>query len=114
MLIIFLRLATRIEEFIEKPHEGKALKPWMSTFMKRNVECLRKPDYGIPQYFRICDGCEDREAPRCIQFCPNDVFEIRGGKAIVQGPITAFTVALHASKSVHERLWPFRRDRPWL
>ena len=33
-----------------------------------------------------CDGCEDREAPRCIQFCPNDVFEIRDGKAIVARP----------------------------
>jgi len=33
-----------------------------------------------------CDGCEGREAPRCIQFCPNDVFEIRGGKAIVARP----------------------------
>jgi len=33
-----------------------------------------------------CDGCEGREAPRCIKFCPNKVFELRGGKAIVTHP----------------------------
>jgi len=27
LMLIILRLATRIEKFIEKPHEGKALKP---------------------------------------------------------------------------------------
>jgi len=33
-----------------------------------------------------CDGCKGREAPRCIQFCPNDVFEIRSEKAVVVRP----------------------------
>jgi len=34
-----------------------------------------------------CDGCEKLEAPRCIRFCPNGVFEIREGKIIVAHPI---------------------------
>jgi len=33
-----------------------------------------------------CDGCEGREVPRCIQFCPNDVYEIKNGKAVVARP----------------------------
>lgn len=33
-----------------------------------------------------CDGCEGFEKPRCIEFCPNGVFELREGKAIVANP----------------------------
>lgn len=33
-----------------------------------------------------CDGCEKLEAPRCIRFCPNGVFEIMEGKAVVAHP----------------------------
>ena len=33
-----------------------------------------------------CDGCKKLEAPRCIQFCPNEVFEIREGKVVVAHP----------------------------
>ncbi len=33
-----------------------------------------------------CNGCEELETPKCIQFCPHDVFEIRNGKAVVVKP----------------------------
>ncbi|MGQ9744176.1 MAG: ATP-binding protein [Candidatus Bathycorpusculaceae bacterium] len=33
-----------------------------------------------------CNGCEGLETPRCIQFCPNNVFEIYDGKAVVMRP----------------------------
>ncbi|MFB0514299.1 MAG: ferredoxin family protein [Candidatus Bathyarchaeia archaeon] len=33
-----------------------------------------------------CDGCKKLEAPRCIQFCPNEVFEITEGKVAVAHP----------------------------
>ncbi len=33
-----------------------------------------------------CDGCKKLEATRCIQFCPNEVFEIREGKVVVAHP----------------------------
>lgn len=34
-----------------------------------------------------CDGCEKLEKPRCVQFCPNNVFKIENGKAIVAQPL---------------------------
>ncbi len=33
-----------------------------------------------------CDGCASFEKPLCVQFCPNRVFEIRDGKAVVAQP----------------------------
>lgn len=33
-----------------------------------------------------CDGCISLENPRCVEFCPNKVFEIRDGKAVVAQP----------------------------
>ena len=33
-----------------------------------------------------CNGCEGLETPRCVEFCPNDVFEIRNKKAVVARP----------------------------
>jgi len=33
-----------------------------------------------------CDGCEGLEVPRCIEFCPHNVFGIRDGKAVVLKP----------------------------
>lgn len=33
-----------------------------------------------------CDGCSKTGKPRCVEFCPNGVFEFRGGKAIVAHP----------------------------
>ena len=33
-----------------------------------------------------CDGCASFEKPRCVEFCPNNVLEIRDGKAIVAQP----------------------------
>ena len=35
-----------------------------------------------------CDGCQKLETPRCIQFCPNKVFEIHDGKVVVTHPYT--------------------------
>ncbi|MBO3804264.1 MAG: hypothetical protein JTT11_10440 [Candidatus Brockarchaeota archaeon] len=34
-----------------------------------------------------CDGCEKFREPRCLSYCPNGVFEIRGGKAVVANPM---------------------------
>lgn len=33
-----------------------------------------------------CDGCAKTGKPRCIEFCPNGVFEYRDGKAVVAYP----------------------------
>ena len=33
-----------------------------------------------------CDGCEGLEVPRCIEFCPHNVFGMRDGKAVVLKP----------------------------
>ena len=34
-----------------------------------------------------CDGCQKLGNPRCIEFCPNKVFELRDGKAFVVKPL---------------------------
>ena len=33
-----------------------------------------------------CDECAGLEKPRCIEFCPNGVFELRDSKAVVANP----------------------------
>lgn len=33
-----------------------------------------------------CDGCAKTGKPRCVEFCPNGVFEMKEGKAIVAFP----------------------------
>lgn len=33
-----------------------------------------------------CDGCVNTGKPRCLEFCPNGVFEFKDGKAIVAYP----------------------------
>ena len=33
-----------------------------------------------------CDGCEKLGAPRCIKFCPNDVFMLLEGEVVVARP----------------------------
>jgi len=33
-----------------------------------------------------CDGCAKTGKPRCVEFCPNGVFELKDGKAIVAYP----------------------------
>lgn len=33
-----------------------------------------------------CDGCEGHEVPRCIKFCPNDVFMLIDGEIVVARP----------------------------
>ena len=37
-------------------------------------------------YSDKCDGCSKTGKPRCIEFCPNDVFTFNDGKAIVANP----------------------------
>jgi NAD-dependent dihydropyrimidine dehydrogenase PreA subunit len=34
-----------------------------------------------------CDGCIKAGKPRCVEFCPNGVFEFKDGKAIVAYPV---------------------------
>jgi NAD-dependent dihydropyrimidine dehydrogenase PreA subunit len=34
-----------------------------------------------------CDGCAKTGKPRCIEFCPNGVFDYRNRKAVVAYPI---------------------------
>jgi len=47
-------------------------------------------DESIPWFPTIfedkCDGCAKTGKPRCVEFCPNGVFEFRDGKAIVAHP----------------------------
>jgi len=38
-------------------------------------------------YSDKCDGCIKTGKPRCIEFCPNRVFEFEDGKAIVAHPV---------------------------
>ncbi len=33
-----------------------------------------------------CDGCVKTGKPRCVEFCPNGVFEFKDGKAVVAYP----------------------------
>ena len=33
-----------------------------------------------------CDGCAKTGKPRCVEFCPNDVFVFQNGKAVVANP----------------------------
>ena len=33
-----------------------------------------------------CNGCEGLEKPKCIEFCPNGVFQLRNGKAVAINP----------------------------
>ena len=33
-----------------------------------------------------CDGCAKTGKPRCVEFCPNDVFAFENGKAVVVNP----------------------------
>ncbi|MEM2102018.1 MAG: 4Fe-4S dicluster domain-containing protein [Candidatus Bathyarchaeia archaeon] len=33
-----------------------------------------------------CNGCASFEKPRCVEFCPHEVFEIKDGKATVVNP----------------------------
>ena len=33
-----------------------------------------------------CDGCTKTGKPRCVEFCPNGVFELKDGEAIVANP----------------------------
>jgi NAD-dependent dihydropyrimidine dehydrogenase PreA subunit len=37
-------------------------------------------------HFEKCDGCAKTGKPRCIEFCPNGVFELKDGKAVVAHP----------------------------
>ncbi len=37
-------------------------------------------------YSDKCDGCAKTGKPRCIEFCPNGVYEFRDGKAVVVYP----------------------------
>ena len=33
-----------------------------------------------------CDGCRELDAPKCVEFCPHNVFGIYNGKAVVMNP----------------------------
>jgi NAD-dependent dihydropyrimidine dehydrogenase PreA subunit len=33
-----------------------------------------------------CDGCQELDRPKCIEFCPHDVFALVDGKAMVVNP----------------------------
>lgn len=33
-----------------------------------------------------CDGCKNLEKPRCVEYCPNDVFKIIHEKSVVANP----------------------------
>jgi NAD-dependent dihydropyrimidine dehydrogenase PreA subunit len=33
-----------------------------------------------------CDGCVKSGKPRCVEFCPNEVFAFQKGKAVVANP----------------------------
>ncbi|MCS7114830.1 MAG: hypothetical protein RMJ15_08005 [Nitrososphaerota archaeon] len=33
-----------------------------------------------------CDGCAKYGAPKCVEYCPNNVFSFKDGKAIVANP----------------------------
>jgi len=46
-----------------------------------------------------CDGCAKTGKPRCVEFCPNGVFEFKDGKAIVAHPVKCggSCAALHCS-----------------
>jgi len=47
----------------------------------------RQGDLWYPTIFPDkCNGCAEFEKPRCIEFCPNGVFELREDKAIVANP----------------------------
>ncbi|MEM1547867.1 MAG: hypothetical protein QXU09_03765 [Thermoproteota archaeon] len=67
-----------------------------------------------------CDGCQGSEKPKCIEFCPHNVFALRGGKAFVANPQNcvegcvscmplcprkAIEFPLHRSFRICERPW---------
>ena len=33
-----------------------------------------------------CDGCAKTGKPRCVEFCPNDVYTFQNGKVVVANP----------------------------
>jgi len=33
-----------------------------------------------------CDGCNRFRTPKCVDYCPHSVFELRDGKAVVSNP----------------------------
>ncbi len=37
-------------------------------------------------YAEKCDGCQKTGKPRCIEFCPNNVYVFKDGKAVVANP----------------------------
>ncbi|MBO3769813.1 MAG: hypothetical protein QXS51_03355 [Thermoproteota archaeon] len=66
-----------------------------------------------------CDGCQGSK-PKCIDFCPHNVFALRGGKAFVANPQNcvegcvscmplcprkAIEFPLHRSFRICERSW---------
>jgi len=33
-----------------------------------------------------CDGCQGSDKPKCVEFCPHDVFHVRDNKVVVANP----------------------------
>jgi len=67
-----LNTATTAEESNnkgEKPIMAKASTPWYPTIFPEK-----------------CDGCAPYGKPRCVEYCSNDVFAFKDGKAIVANP----------------------------
>ncbi len=57
---------------------------------KRNMEPPRLSSLDVPWFPTIysdkCDGCAKAGKPRCVEFCPNNVFTFKEGKAEVTNP----------------------------
>jgi len=56
-----------------------------------------------------CDGCTSLEKPRCIEFCPNGVFTILNGKAIVAHPYKCVNGCTACEPVCHKKAISFPR-----
>lgn len=56
-----------------------------------------------------CDGCAKTGNPRCVEFCPNEVFEIRDGKAIVAQPLKCMRGCTACEPVCHKKAISFPR-----
>ncbi len=63
------------------------LKSILSGQLECGVSILSSSPWFPTIYSDKCDGCAKTGKPRCMEFCPNGVFEFIDGKAVVAHPI---------------------------
>ena len=74
------------QNFSNKLWHGLLFRLWKKNLGKVKVMAQSCGAWYPTIFPEKCDGCAPFEKPRCIEFCPNDVFTFQDGKAVVAYP----------------------------